>query len=100
MKYIPFYLCKIILNIQELLISSTCLCPLYSTSIQKKTTHRFNHYWGDKRQMNDICKPVIEYPEKNLLHQFRRTLYITLIFLSLCYFIGSFSGRFIILFDV
>lgn len=30
----------------------------------QKTTHRFNHYWGDKRQMNDICKPVIEYPEK------------------------------------
>lgn len=59
--------------IQELLISSTCLCPLQSSVdkyqkkkfyIQKKTTHRFNHYWGDKRQMNDICKPVIEYPEK------------------------------------
>lgn len=48
-----------IVNIVNLSMSS--IFDEYQT---KKTTHRFNHYWGDKRQMNDICKPVIEYPEK------------------------------------
>lgn len=47
-----------IVNIVNLSMSSIV------NEYHKKTTHRFNHYWGDKRQMNDICKPVIEYPEK------------------------------------